>query len=178
MSMHYSASKKGFYSPDIHGENMPEDAVELSDEEYQELLDGQSAGEQIQTGDDGRPVLRDLPLPSLELLRTRKAGEIRTAFANAVAAAVNAHGHDWNGGMNSALAIDGAVRLAQLSGATEIELFDIDNIGHTVDITTGQQIAAAIAIDYQTLFAKKQQLLRAIADANADALAAITWEND
>lgn len=61
--MFYSKSLGGFLHPDIHV--IPEDAVEITDELYQSLLDGQSAGKEIGSDDLGRPALRD-PDPSLE----------------------------------------------------------------------------------------------------------------
>lgn len=38
---HYSPTTKGFYTPEVHGENIPADAVEITDAEYSALLDGQ-----------------------------------------------------------------------------------------------------------------------------------------
>ena len=42
--MFYSKSTGGFYSRAIHGDNIPADAVEITDEEHRELLEGQSRG--------------------------------------------------------------------------------------------------------------------------------------
>lgn len=44
---YYSKSTRGFYCPEIHGENIPEDAIEISDEEHNALLEGQSSGLEI-----------------------------------------------------------------------------------------------------------------------------------
>ena len=62
-----SKSTRGFYAPEIHGENMPADAVEITDEYHAELIDGQSAGKIIDWSGDV-PVLVDIPLPSNEEL--------------------------------------------------------------------------------------------------------------
>lgn len=60
--MLYSASTGGFYSRDIHGENIPVDAVEITDEEHAELLEGQAQGQIIAPTADGRPSLQATPV--------------------------------------------------------------------------------------------------------------------
>lgn len=46
-----------FYSPSAHGFfTVPDDAVKITDEEWQSLLDQQSKGKIIQPGPDGKPV--------------------------------------------------------------------------------------------------------------------------
>ena len=45
--MKYSPSKNGFYTEEMHGENIPEDAVEVSVERYAELMNGQAVGKII-----------------------------------------------------------------------------------------------------------------------------------
>lgn len=57
--MFYSPQTQGFYSSEIHGEDMPADVVEITEERHAELLEGQSAGQRIIPGDDGFPVLAD-----------------------------------------------------------------------------------------------------------------------
>lgn len=64
--MFYSKSTNGFYSTDIHGDNIPADAVEISNENHTELMDGQSAGKLIVADSNGYPVLQDRPAPSVE----------------------------------------------------------------------------------------------------------------
>lgn len=62
--MFYSAKTQGFYSREIHGDNIPADAVSISDADYNDLLDGQSSGKRIVPDANGRPVLADPPPPS------------------------------------------------------------------------------------------------------------------
>lgn len=62
MIMYYSGSERGFYEKEIHGDKIPSDAVEISIDLYEQLLDGQSAGKVINSGDDSVPYLSD-PLP-------------------------------------------------------------------------------------------------------------------
>lgn len=63
MPIFYSASTGGFYSAAIHGDNIPADAVEITAEQHQALIDGQSSGKVIATDADGFPVLQDPPPP-------------------------------------------------------------------------------------------------------------------
>ena len=62
MTLYYSQSTGGFYDSTIHS-RLPEDAVEISPEQHAALLAGQSAGQVIMPGKDGKPVLT-LPAPS------------------------------------------------------------------------------------------------------------------
>ena len=62
MTLYYSQSTGGFYDSDIHT-RLPEDAVAISPEQHATLLSGQSAGQVIMPGKNGKPVLT-LPAPS------------------------------------------------------------------------------------------------------------------
>jgi len=57
--MFYSAFKNSFFSPEIHGDSIPSDAIEISDALYKELFEAQSNGKQIKPGEDGSPVAVD-----------------------------------------------------------------------------------------------------------------------
>jgi len=63
--MFYSQSTGGFYSAEIHGSNIPTDAVEITIEQHFELLQGQSNGKVISADINGNPVLTDAPVPEL-----------------------------------------------------------------------------------------------------------------
>jgi len=60
MTLYYSQSTGGFYDSDIHT-RLPEDAVAISPEQHAALLSGQSAGQVIMPGKDGKPVLAEQP---------------------------------------------------------------------------------------------------------------------
>lgn len=55
--MFYSATTNGFYSSEIHGQNIPEGAVEITAEEYTALIDGQASGKRITHDENGQPIL-------------------------------------------------------------------------------------------------------------------------
>lgn len=61
MNKYYSPSTRGFYADEIHGDSIPANAVEITTEQYQALLAGQSSGKLIQADADGYPILVDPP---------------------------------------------------------------------------------------------------------------------
>lgn len=64
---HYSPSTGGFFDKDIHGENIPDDVVDLTEDEWQRLLEGQSQGKRIVAGQNGHPTLVDYAWTDQEL---------------------------------------------------------------------------------------------------------------
>jgi hypothetical protein len=53
---HYSPSTKGFYTEEIHGDNIPSDCIAISDEEHQHLIENESDTDCIGVK-DGKVVL-------------------------------------------------------------------------------------------------------------------------
>lgn len=66
--MYYAKSTGGFYDRSIHGDAIPDDAVEITIEEHAALLDGQRQGKLIAADGGGKPVLKDKPPPTTEQL--------------------------------------------------------------------------------------------------------------
>ena len=64
--------KEGFYLTHIEG------SVELSDEYWQELLDGQSQGKQIVSDANGYPILADPPVPTQAELDAQEIASLKT----------------------------------------------------------------------------------------------------
>lgn len=64
--MFYSKSTDGFYAREIHGDNVPDDAVEITEAEHAALLEGQAQGKLIVADENGRPILQDPPPPTPE----------------------------------------------------------------------------------------------------------------
>lgn len=79
--MFYSKSTGGFYDAAIHGDNIPSDAVGITDVEHQSMLDGQSQGKRIMADTSGHPMLTDPPPPTLDQVRTTRTAEIKAALA-------------------------------------------------------------------------------------------------
>jgi hypothetical protein len=51
----YSPARRGFFHSDVHGDKVPPDVVEISHEEWRDLLDKQSQGHEIVHTDQGVP---------------------------------------------------------------------------------------------------------------------------
>lgn len=81
--MFYSSSTGGFYSRQVHGDNMPDDVVEVTATEYAALLAGQAAGKVITSDDNGRPVLSDQVSPAPLTTGEVEAQRLR-AYADAI----------------------------------------------------------------------------------------------
>lgn len=73
--MFYSKSTGGFYDTAIHGDNIPADAVEITNDLHAALLEGQSQGKIIVADENGFPVLADPPEPSYDEELARKTAE-------------------------------------------------------------------------------------------------------
>lgn len=56
-----------FYLDSIN-DSIPDKAIEISQETYDMMFEGQANGQMIATGEDGKPVLQDKPLPSHDVL--------------------------------------------------------------------------------------------------------------
>ena len=63
--------KNGFYLKQIEG------SIEITDDYWQELLDGQSQGKQIVTNESGYPVLKDYPAPSQSELYAQEMATLK-----------------------------------------------------------------------------------------------------
>lgn len=59
----YSKTTGGFYSTFINGDDIPKDAVEISDERHVDLLQQQSEGKIIISDEEGNPITVDAPKP-------------------------------------------------------------------------------------------------------------------
>lgn len=74
--MFYAKLTGGFYVRGIHGNNIPADAVEITNEEHAALLAAQSTGKRIEADATGRPVAVDPPSPTLPEARERKLADL------------------------------------------------------------------------------------------------------
>jgi hypothetical protein len=68
MSIYYSKSERGFYHTDTFEEDqMPSDKVEITQERFDELMEQQASGLEIDGDDDGNPIAREhVPPPATE----------------------------------------------------------------------------------------------------------------
>lgn len=67
--IYFSKSTKGFYDP---SGSVPNDAVEITDEQHQQLIVGNSQGKSIEADADGYPVLVDVAPVELTYAQKRQ----------------------------------------------------------------------------------------------------------
>ena len=77
--MFFSPSTRGFYSNALHGNNMPEDVVEITSTEHRTLLAAQSQGKRIEPDESGKPIAVTPPLP--EPPKKTMLGSLRSMFS-------------------------------------------------------------------------------------------------
>lgn len=61
MTVFFCAVTSAFYDDDIYGDQLPKDAIEISEDLRQTLLEAQSSGKQITAGKNGQPTAVDPP---------------------------------------------------------------------------------------------------------------------
>lgn len=76
MDIYFSPATLGFYTAEIHGDQIPGDAVKITTERHAELLLAQSTGKRIASDEQGYPVALDPPAPSLSDLKARLVAAI------------------------------------------------------------------------------------------------------
>jgi len=81
--MFFSPTTRGFYSIKIHGDNMPDDVVEISETVHRDLIAGQSAGGQIESGPDGTPYLVMPPPRSIVEIKMHAKSRVDAAAESA-----------------------------------------------------------------------------------------------
>lgn len=159
--MFFSKLTSGFYSRDIHGDAIPADAVEITDEYHSELLAGQSAGKRIvavaldsMPGQQiallegapvagGYPVLADpepTPLPIV----------IEQAKARVRAARVTVFGT--LAGIQSKAQTDGDTATAKAISAIQDQLADLPGIDLST-CETAQDVEEAFALAWAAIAA-------------------------
>ena len=74
MSIYYSKSTGGFYDPKVHGDGIPDDAVEITQERHADLLAMQSEGKIIVADKKGKPQAVEAPAPAVtwDSVRTKR----------------------------------------------------------------------------------------------------------
>lgn len=76
MKIFFSPASGGFYNDELHGDARPGDAVEITEEEHAALLNGQSRGQRVAPGPDGKPTLQAHPPWTAEQVRARRDAAI------------------------------------------------------------------------------------------------------
>lgn len=161
------------YDSEIHGENIPAEAIAVDDELFFRTINEQD-GVWSLVGDD--IVKRPFPTKTLAEAKAEKLDEIRRAYELDTVTPVVALGVTWDGGFDSAIKLDAAMRLSQAAGAPGVRFYDTSNIGHDLDFTASLEVCIAVAVAFQIALGKKQALFTEVNAAKTKTqVEAISW---
>lgn len=133
----YSKTTGGFYDREIHGINIPADAVEITDELHAALLDAQASGNRIEGDAGGNPVV---VTPAPEQPAAPAVVSMRQARLALLAAGMLQPVNDAIAALPGA---DGDAARIEWEYATEVRR----------DSQIVQRLASALALDVDALFA-------------------------
>lgn len=103
--MYFAKSTGGFYLPEIHGDAIPADAVEITEAEHAALLEGQSAGQIITADKNGKPVLANQPPPSANDVIKAQITTLESSITNRrTREAILGTDNGWLAGVNQQIA--------------------------------------------------------------------------
>ena len=118
------------------------------------------------------------PADKFEQARERKYSEISQAHKEHVAGSVmTSHDFPMQFDMKDSLMVEGAIKLAQASGATTIYLTDAEDVTHyDIPLADAQTVLLEMSTAFAQAHAKKQTLRAEIAQATTEAeLNVIKW---
>jgi hypothetical protein len=107
------------------------------------------------------------PVPISEI-KSAKKDIIRSDFETDITLPVVVNLASYAGGMDSALKLDAAQRLAVALGLTEVTFFDIANVPQVLLVADALAVVIAVGVAYQTSLARKQAALVKIDNATTE----------
>lgn len=181
--MHYSKSTGGFYVTEIHGNQVPDDCVSITNEYHAELLAGQSNGMFIVADEEGYPRLAHPPEPTLEQVKELKWVEIKKERDAREAGGFNYKGAIFDSDSKSVERITSAVLAAQAAKSAgsklQVEWTVADNSRMTLTTDDLLAIPLAMAQFASALHATARELHDSIfAATTAEAVGAIEWPEE
>ncbi|MDF3936647.1 DUF4376 domain-containing protein [Pseudomonas citronellolis] len=153
--MFYSKSTGGFYVTDIHGSAIPSDAVEISQEDYDALMQGQAEGKVIASTADGRP---ELVAPAVDV-----AALIAARRYQAETAGIVVNGTHVPTDRDSQALVTGAALAAVIGTAYTCQWKTAEGFV-TLDATSIIAMATAMRAHVQACFDREASLLAELKD--------------
>lgn len=170
---YFSAETGGFYINTIHQNSVPEDAVEITGEEYISLLRGESEGTPIGSDKNGRPVLIiPPPLTLAEAVAAKKADLAAYRYYKEVGGVTLEKGMNVATDDRSKALIAGA-RIDIIDDPTILTDFKTETGWIQIDAATVTLISSAVAAHVRNCFKIEKEHCDAI-DALADLPATTT----
>ena len=107
--------------------------------------------------------------------REAKRTSVRASFKEESVKSVTVGNVEYNGGFDSAIKLDAAIRLAESAGLVTVVFYDVYNDGHELSLVDAKEVTTQIAAKYQQSLAKKQTLMKQIETASLEELDDINW---
>jgi hypothetical protein len=127
----------------------------------------------------GAVEIDSIPKPTLSQLKDEKRAEIKQAYLEAADAAVALDAIVWDGGFESAIKLDAAMRLSEAAGADGVIFYDSDNVSHALNFDDALDVCIGVAVAYQTALGIKQKLYSDIEKATTvAAVNKIKWPSN
>ncbi len=105
----------------------------------------------------------------LALIKEQREIEVRKAFNADANKPVVVNNITYHGGIDSAYRLDGALRLIEKAGLTEVSFTDIENVAHALTVAQANTVILSVGQDYQVKFMNKQQKMVDIKNAADEA---------
>lgn len=144
--MFYSKSTGGFYDINIHGNNIPADAVEITPECHASLLAAQSIGQRIEADATGFPVAVE-HVPTADELTAQKTAAL------AQARQLREIALDRLGGLAGRADRAGDPATAAACDAAAVALLTITDVSSVIAATDGPSTQAALTIEWRNIAA-------------------------
>lgn len=159
MTIYYSSTDRAFYNSAVHSaKQIPIDAVDITQSNYETLLDGQSAGKIISPDEDGRPILIDPAAPLVDYVALMASKRYEHEIAG-----ISLNGMAIDTGRDSQGLITGAVVQAMLDpGYSLVWKTSTGFVRLTADQIIG--VASAVRAHVQACFDRESELLEALSD--------------
>lgn len=188
--MHYSATNNAFYPPELKrayeaAGTWPDDAIEVSDEEWQTYGKGeQPAGKQRGTDETGRLSWVTIPPPPLAEIAIRKRRTIEAGRKASEHAGIIHNGIRYAGGPSNRQALQEALGLADSTGHETFQSWkDSDGRFHVNHPVADVRQALLSIVERRGRLIAREGELNADIDAALDAddraaLEAVEWSEE
>ena len=144
----------GWYSKDIHGENIPTPNKEVSEVAWERALGAEANHVNKISGELTKKELRSAE-EVLESVGKEKFHEIKKDFEEASKSFTTSFGYTMDADIDRVARLKSGLDLANLVGSNSLEIRDYNNETHTVDLITVNSMVLELGINAQTQLQKK-----------------------
>jgi uncharacterized protein (DUF488 family) len=161
----------GFYNSDI-SEDIPESAIEITEEEYQDLLQNPVTKKYDISISQ---VIDYVPVIDIELSRKIKESEIKGKLDLDLSLGFTTNNIKMDCKLEDIMKFDSGIKLAENLNEIELVIRDFDNISHTVDIAESKIMITELGSYYQSKLSHKWEIIDLINISDVEGLDQITW---